>query len=186
MWRSREGNYRWIYILIGMIFIMVAVVLIVLFFLQGNEKIVSKGDDVEAAESITCSNDDYFYPFFRYNNSREGSVKISVVFNDGKLDSVNLVARLYYDGAEIIEKSRVENHIAMNNNFYENSMDADSLGAHFSALDDSMQMTLYAKAKQLNGVNAKYFLIDSAGGYTKEMLVDNYNKQGLNCVIREN
>ena len=185
MEREREDNRRWICTLGGIICIVVALVLIALFLIQGNKKITNTGGDVTRTESMTCSADGLLYPFFKYDNAKRKTLKINIVLNDNKLDTISLVTNLYYDSAEQIEQSSAENHAAMNLSFYANSLVADSFDAHFSSLEDAMQMTLYAKAKDLNGVNAKYFLIETVSGYTKGTLENNYTNQGLSCVIKE-
>lgn len=182
---SNRGNQKWVYALMGIICMVVTLVLVALFLMQGNKKVTNTGGDVMATESMTCSSDEVIYPVFTYDNSKKKSLKVNIVLNDNKLDTISLIAKLYYDDAKEIEQSSAENHAAMNRSFYADSMSADSFEANYSYLEDAMQMTLYAKAKELNGMNAKYFLIETISGYTKEALKNNYNKQGLSCLIKE-
>ena len=183
MEKNRKSDYRWIYALIVVGCVVVAVVLIILFLLQGNIKTTSNSE-VEVSESVACEGEGIFYPFFRYDNSKNKSIKINVVFNGDKFETINLIYKLDYDDAEQIEQSNAENHAAMNKSFADDSLGVDSFGAHYSNLDDGAQMTLYAKAKELNGVTAKYFLLDGVTNYTRETLTKKYNSQGLDCVIK--
>ena len=180
-----KENQKWTYILMAVICLIIILVPIILLLLQGNREITNSDGEVSVIESMTCSNDGIIYPFFKYDNSTKKSLKINVVLKDNKLDTINLVAKLYYGDKEQIKQSSAENHIALNESFYADSMDTDSFNANFSYLNDAMQMTLYAEAKDLNGMNAKYFLIETTSGYTKDVLKKDFNKKGLNCILKE-
>ena len=183
MEEGKKQNREWIYVLIGMICIIVTVVSIVLFLLQGTVKTVSRSE-IEVSESVVCEGEGLFYPLFRYDNSKGKSIKINVVFDEDRFETISLVYKLDYDNTEQSKQSSVENHAAMNKSFYEDSMEADSLDVRYSNLGDAMQMTLYAEAKQLNGVTAKYFLLDGVTNYTRDTITRKYNSQGLDCVIK--
>ena len=179
----RKENREWVYVLIGIICIIITVVAIILFLLQGNTKTVSRGE-VEISESVTCEGKGIVYPIFKYDGSKEKSIKINVLFDGEKLEKISLVYQLKYDDSKQIEQSSAENHAAMNKSFEADSLGADALGVRYSNLSDAMQMTLYAEAKALNGVTAKYFLLDGLNSYTKENITKKYNNQGLDCVIK--
>ena len=183
MERNNKQNREWIHVLIGIIRIIITVVSVVLFLLQGSTKTVSTGE-VEIAESVTCNGEGIFYPIFKYDNSESKSIKINAMFDGDKFETISLVYKLNYNNSEQIKQSTTENHIAMNKSFDADSLSADSFDTHFSNLADAAQMTLYAEAKELNGVTAKYFLLDGVTNYTKDTMTKKYNSQGLDCVIK--
>lgn len=181
----KEGkkNRRWIYILIGLICFFVMIVFIILFLLQGNTKTTSRSE-VEVSETIICESEGIVYPIFKYDNSKHKTILIKVLFNDGKFETINMVYKLDYDDIEQVKQSNNENHAAMNKSFAADSLGPDSFMAHYSNLENAAQMTLYAEAKELNGVTAKYFLLDGVTNYTKDSITKKYNNQGMDCVIK--
>ena len=184
MENKSKKDHGWIYVLIGLICVIVSIVSIILFLLQGDTKTTS-GGKIEVSETITCEGDGIFYPLFKYDNSKRKTILIKALFNDDKFETINLVYKLDYDNIEQAKQSNNENHAAMNKSFAADSLSADSFEAHYSDLKDGAQMALYAKAKELNGVTAKYFLLDGVTNYTKDNLTKKYNDQGLNCIIKD-
>ncbi|MBO7718370.1 hypothetical protein J6S37_02655 [Candidatus Saccharibacteria bacterium] len=182
---NKTGSNRWIYVLAVFLGTVIIFVLIAFFLMNGSGKIINTEGDISVTESMVCSENGIIYPFFTYDNSNSKNIKINVVFKDDKLDTISLIASLYYSTAEQIKQSSASNHAALYESFYADSMSADLFDMHFSTLDDAMQMTLYTDAKKLNGMNSKYFLIDSVSGFTKEKLKKEFNSHGLNCVIKE-
>jgi len=181
----KKSDYKWICLIFGFVFIVVALILAVLFLMKGSKTFTDDGVDYSMVESITCSNEEMIYPFFKYDNAKTRTIKINMILENNKMDKISLIVNLYYDDVKQIEHSSVENHAAMEQYFYEDSMNASAFDINFSSLDDAVQMVLNARAKDLNGINAKYFLIESVAGYTKETLIKNYNNQGFSCVIKE-
>ena len=179
----RKESREWIYVLIGIICIIVTVVSIVLFLLQGSTKTITSGE-VEVSESVACEVEGISYPFFKYDGSKSKSIKVNIMFDGDKFETINLIYRLDYDSTEQVEHSNNENHAAMNFSFEADSLGVDYFDAHYSNLGDTAQMTLYAGARELNGVTAKYFLLDGVTNYTRDTITKKYNSQGLNCVIK--
>ena len=184
MEQSQKQNREWIFVLIGIICIIVAVIAVILFLLQGNIRTEGSGE-VEMTESVVCEGEGVSYPLFRHDSSNSRTMQISVLLGDDKIDTINLVYKLDYNSFDESKQSSAENHADMNRSFSEDSMGPDSLGATYSSFDDGMQITLYAKAKELNGVTAKYFLLDGVNSYTKDNIVKKYNGLGLNCEIKD-
>lgn len=185
--RSRKKkDKKWILILLGIICIVIAFVLLILFLLQGNTKTISEGGSIEPTEAITCTSDEVVYPFFKSNDAKSRSMKINAIFDNDKLDIITLTYKLEYDDAKQAEQSSAENHAALNTSFYDDSMSADSFDAHFSVLKNSMQLSLHAEAKEITGTTAKYFLIDNvSGNHKKESLTKILNSKGLDCIINQ-
>ena len=184
MKNNNRSNRGMSYGVLGAALVVISLVSILLFLMNGNKTIISDAGDMAVVDSMSCENQEILYPFFKYDHANTKSIKINMIFSDKKLDKITLTSRLYYNSEERIKQSSDENHAAMNLSFNANGMGADSFNALFSNLKDAMQMTLYAHAKDLKTTNDKFFLIESAGGYTMELLEENYNRQGFNCVIK--
>lgn len=180
--KDKKANRNWIYLLIFSICIVVSVVLVILFLLNGSSKIEGVGE-IETTESVVCEGDNISYPLFDEDDATKKTIKINILTNHKKLDTISLIYSMKYASNEAAEKSSVNNHIALNRSFTDSSLGADSFDARFMNHDKEMQMTLYADAKKINGVSAKYFLIDSTKDMTINTLTKNYNSQGLDCVI---
>lgn len=183
---KEKKNHSWIFVFIGVILILSAIALIILFLLNGSSKSIFGGSNVDVSDSLVCSSDEVSYPFFAYDNSKSKSMKINATFNDDKLDTIFLTYVLEYDDSEQADKSSTENHIALNKQFYDNSLNTDSFDAHFSAINNTMQMSLYAKAKEINDTSSKFFMLeDSNGSNKKELIVKSLNNHGLSCIVKQ-
>lgn len=180
---KEDKNKNWIYLFVGVICIVVVVVLVVLLFLQGDTKITGEGE-VTMSESISCEAEDFWYPFFTYDNSNSKSIKINILFDDNeKMETISIVYRLGYDDEMLAKESKAINHAAMGKLFEADSIMVDSFESRYSDMGDAMQMDMYARAKEINGVTAKYFLLNGSNNYNRDTLTKNYNDKGLNCVI---
>ena len=178
---KNENTRKVAYAIAGVLFVVIAIVLVILFLLNGS---VTKGDssrtDIET-ESLSCESGDVEYPFFSFDESNKKSLKINMIFGEKRLDSLSLVYRLYYDDSDKISGSVAVNHADMNKSFNEDGLPVDVFGATYATLDDSMQMTLNASRKQINGATAKYFLLDEVTNYSKDNLKEHYESKGFKC-----
>ena len=181
MSEEKKGDKKWLYYLIGIICFIVVSVTTIMLLLQGNTTI-SGGGEVLTPESLTCKAEGLWYPFFSYDNSNNKSIKLNILLDDkGKLNTISLEYRLKYDSSELIDKSKAANHAALNLSFGNNSLSPDSFEARFSNMGDVMQLDMYAKVGEINGVTAQYFLINGTNDLKRDTLTKNYNNQGLNC-----
>lgn len=182
----KKKDKKWILILLGIICIVIAFVLLIIFLLQGNTKTISEGGSIEPTEAITCTSDEVIYPFFKSNDAKSRSMKINAIFDNDKLDIITLTYKLEYDDAKQAEQSSAENHASLNTQFAEDSLGADALDTHFSLLKNAMQLSLHADAKEVTGITSKYFLIDnSSGNHKKDSLTKMFNSKGLDCIINQ-
>ena len=172
-------------LLFGLCLVLVAIVLVILLFLNGNTTIENADSDVTSTTALSCDSSKVVYPFFSYDNSKKKELKINVLFVNNKIDSISLIYNLYYGTQEEIAKSETLNHAEMNQSFVAKSLGPDAFGANYSKLNDSMQMTLNAEGRELNELSGKFFLLEKAGSsYDKDSLSKLYNSKGLNCTIR--
>ncbi len=181
--KSKENNTtkKIIYAILGVLLIVVAVVLVILFLLRGNTTISDSTRTDIVTESLSCEANDVEYPIFTFDKSDKKSFKINMVFGEKKLDTLSLIYRLYYSNTDDITESEVTNHIAMNESFADDGLQPNSFGAVFATLNDSMQMTLNAVKKQINGSSAKYFLLEEVANYSKDNLKKHYESKGFEC-----
>lgn len=183
---KKKGIHNWILVLIGIICIVTTFVLLIIFLLQGNTTISDEGGDVDITESITCSSDDFTYPFFKHNEANGSSIKINAIFDDSKLDTISLTYKLEYDEEEQAKQVSAINHASLNGHFKDDSLGADALGAHYSVTKGTMQLNLHAEASDITGITSKYFMIDNtSGNHSKDTLIKMFNNKGLNCIINQ-
>lgn len=171
-----------VFVAIGMFLVIVAVVLLLAFFLRGQTTVSGENPDVKSTISLNCVSDDYKYDFFPYDNSDNKNLKIDIIFENEKVSSASLVYMLYYQNVESITESDAENHASMNINFSKDGLEADALNANFSKLSDGLKMSLYANIEDINDVTSKYFLLDYFDkGYTIKNIQRIYESKGLIC-----
>lgn len=182
--KNNKSKNRWIFFLVGILCIVVAIVLLILYFMQGKITITDHGGEIETTESITCISNKVAYPYFKEDDAKKKDLKINAIFNDSKLDTITLTYQLDYDDEVQAEQASAEHHAELNKKFYEDSMNADALGTHFSVIKGTMQLSLRAESKEITGVTSKYFLIDNtSGNHKKDSLVKIFSNKGLNCTI---
>lgn len=171
-----------VFVAAGMFLVIVAVVLLLAFFLRGQTTVSGENPDVKSTISLNCVSDDYRYDFSPYDNSDNKNLKIDIIFENEKVSSASLVYMLYYQNAENITESDAENHASMNINFSKDGLEADALNANFSKLSDGLKMSLYANIEDINDVTSKYFLLDYFDkGYTIKNIQRIYESKGLIC-----
>lgn len=171
-----------VFVAAGMFLVIVAVVLLLAFFLRGQTTVSGENPDVKSTISLNCVSNDYKYDFFPYDNSDNKNLKIDIIFENEKASSASLVYMLYYQNAENITESDAENHASMNINFSKDGLEADALNANFSKLSDGLKMSLYANIEDINDVTSKYFLLDYFDrGYTIKNIQRIYESKGLIC-----
>lgn len=168
------------------VFVVLMAIVIMVSTMQDQVDYTNDGGMVETTRSISCESEENVYPFFRNDGAKSRNMKIKAVFSDDKLDKVSLIYRLKYDGEKTIEQMATKYDIVMNEAFDEDGLGGDALGASYSRLEDAVQMNLYAEANLINGITAKYFLLEGLSGhYSIDSLAENYNKMGFSCIINE-
>lgn len=179
--KGNDTTKKITYSIMGVLLIVVAAVLVILFLLNGNTTISDSTRTDIVTDSLSCEASGVEYPIFTIDKSDKKNFKINMLFSDKKLDSLSLIYRLYYSNDDDISNSEVTNHIDMNKSFDDNGLSPDSFGAVYAILDDSMQMTLNASRKQINGSTAKYFLLEDVVNYSEDNLKNHYESKGFKC-----
>lgn len=174
--------------IIGIILIIVALVVLTVVLItsmRGETKTFGQNPANIAGQSLTCESDTIRYSIAEYDDSKAKNLKITANFYDDKLNSISLAYTLYYDDAKQITASETFNHADMNTSFSKNSLSTDAFNAHYSKLEDSMKMTLYATKDDLTVPAVKYFMIDAhAEDDLPNKLSEfqrNYETQGFIC-----
>ena len=168
----------------GLALVVIAVVLLILFFINGETSISGKFPDPDDMISTTCRSGTIAYPYFKIDGSDRKELDIKIVSDNEKVDTISLVYRLYYSSEAAIIESRDVNHFAMNKAFEVVDMEADSLGATYSKLTDNFRFNLFAKAIKINDITKKFFLLDDVGregGLDYEEVRKTYIEQGFEC-----
>ena len=185
--RSHKKSARnWILILIGVILVATAAVLSVLSLLNGSTTTTNTGANIETTKSITCESNDIPYPPAAKINPPNQSIKINATFDNNKLDTISLTYRIKYPDESTAKQSTTNLHIAINQNFQEDSLGTDALNAKYSTIENTTQLSLYAKSKSITGMSAKYFLLDTTSDiFKQDHLTKIYSDKGLNCIVNK-
>lgn len=183
-YRHGEASQRFVLIVAGIGLIILAVILLILFLLQGDTKYSEGEGSASVTASITCTDQDAVYPFRTAPGG--GVMKIHAIIDDDKMKTVSLVYRLYYDDHSVIEGQTTRLNADMNRAFHESGLGADALNVTYSSFDDSVQMTLYAHDEDINNNTAKFFLLeDASGDYKKDEIMRIYDEKGFDCILDE-
>lgn len=182
---NKTGMSVWL-VVVGILCACIAVVCLVIFLLHGETTTTGGYNEGGAQESLTCTSNEVPYPLFEYDESTGKKMEITALFKDGDLDSISLVYKLDYEDEEKVKKSEAINHVALNNSFHDNGLEADALNATYSKLSDGMQLSLYAEGSNLNAKTLKYFLLKNMFNkpYSRDKITKTYTSQGLNCEAR--
>ena len=179
-----KTSHKLVYV--GIALICIALVLIIMFGLQGETKISGNFPNPEKTSSLHCEVVGHSYPFFTYDNSKKRTIEVDAVFTGNNLDMVALVYTLNYDDEDTIKESEAVNHAAMNKHFAEDNLGHDLFGSTYTVLSDGVKYNISAKADEIkSSEEAKYFLLDGTGSentsYTIDSMEKIYRQKGLKC-----
>lgn len=180
--KKRKATHAMYYAGIGLV--VVAVVIAIIFLLQGETKTYGEFPDPEKSASLNCEVVGYSYPFFTYDNARKRTTEINAILDGDILKKITLTYTLSYDDAGVITKSEAENHAAMNKQFAEDKLGHDLFGSSYAKLNDGLKYTITTDADGIyNHGGAKYFLIEGAGDapYSGETMKRVYQQKGFKC-----
>ena len=156
--KKRVKSRGWL-MLASVILIFVAIVIFLIAALNGKTVVTGEFDGNKVTETLVCESERVNYPFFKYDNSNSKSLKINAIFEDEKIGSISLFYKLNYSNEEMAKKSESVNHAAMSESFASDGMKFDDLNSKYSFLDNSLQMSLYAKNSELNEKSLRYFML---------------------------
>lgn len=177
---NKKMNKNWL-LLVGVILVIGIVVLLLWFLMRGEIKTAGDWPEDETTESLSCVVEKLTYKFFKSNNIID-NIRINVVFNNNKINSISLVTKTTYPDNDTTRAISDGHEGDMNLSFYDNGMDSYSLGATYSVDNNFAQISLYATSSELNDVSIQYFMLD-----TLPKNIDEYKKayanQGFTCEI---
>jgi hypothetical protein len=145
---------------VGISFVVLIVVAVILFMMQGKTTIVGDTPGAEKSKAITCTIENAVYPFFEYTEADKKLTTVKVIFTKDNVDSISLTYRMSYEDEEALKRSEALNHSAMNNSFG-SLLGPDALRVSYSTANKVFQMTLYATKSELNENSRKYFLMEA-------------------------
>lgn len=182
---SRNQKSSWL-MLLGSILVIVALILVIWFFLRGKTTISGSTPGISKDNSMSCTISDQEYPFFRDNNAEKTETKIIALFDDANFKSISLLYTLYFNNNEQVKNSEANNHAAMNIHYGEDGLLADALYSAYSMQEKKLTFSISAGTNDFNTTTSKYFL---ASGYGRNVnfdtLLHNYVRQGFNCTANE-
>ena len=181
----KEKNER-VKLWTGLVFlfaILLLTIATIVFLTEGKSTIINQENIVENSKALTCEKSDVQYPLLTEDIGK-GTLKINFVFKNDRLSIVSLVYKVHYDDVSQIERNEVKTRIQMTENFSKDGLGSEALGVVFSALENALQLSLYANANEINGVTAKYFLLDDLNDlYKQKTMRDFYTEKGFDCQI---
>ena len=182
--KSIKSNRFWVLVW-GIFFAIIAFLIFASLFSQRQEK---TGENSEAVHisSLTCTADDYLYPFLVFDNANKKDFRIVVSFEGEKIKSASLQQMLYYDDSDLIKQSEGENRAAMNMSFSENGLDPDALDANYAKLKDGIKISFYGSFERDGKTGMKYFLLDESKEYNINSAKQSYEALGMNCESKTN
>ena len=185
---SKDENKQ-VYIKIGIVFIIMALVLISAFImsnlLNGTTTISGQYPGSIKTYSLTCNSSTLDYPIFKVIDTNKKETKIIAIFNNGNmLQRVSLFYTLSYNDTKMAEYSRDNNHAAQNLSYAERELGPDTFSASYFINNGDFQFNISADSEEINQNTNKYFLLDSisSNDYTREKVEESYINQGFNCI----
>ena len=183
---KKKKKSSWM-VTVGIVLLLVATMAFVLFLMNGQTTLMGEFEGKKISETLVCEQEGISYPIFNYDYADSRSLKINVVFESQKLSSISLIYKLDYSTEEAMRQSESLNHAAMNLSFYDDGLGADALNAKYSFLDNSLQMSIYAKRSDLSQKVLKYFMLGEIYDLNKmdeKKITEIYIDAGLDCVAK--
>lgn len=179
--KKKKSVPTWpIVIMIMVALVLVATVLIIQ--MQGTTTTSGSFPEPESTESITCTNDSEVMSIFDASGATSKKTRVVAIFEKGKLDHISVTYSLSYDSVGAIKDSSNINQNKINLATQNEGLGADIFNLHFSKLSSSLEITMYAEAKDISNVSAKYLMLDQASGsYSETNIKKIYTSQGFKC-----
>ncbi len=163
---------------------------LIITLMNGETKTTGQNPSSINGAALICKSTAITYPITTYDNSINKDLKVIINSYSDKVDAISLTYELFYDNSQQVAASEARNHADMNISFGKDKLSADAFNAHYSKMENSMKMTLYAKAGEITSVGAKYFLIDAHSDEdlpnTLQEYQNNYKMQGFSCTTNNN
>ncbi len=184
--RGKNNKASKIWVMVCSVIAVSAVTLLIIT-LFGRRVTIAGGDEPQVIKmtSMTCTIENYLYPFFTYDDSDRKELKIVTMFSDDGLTKVSLQQMLYYDDTNKIAQSSAANHAAMNNSFGKDGLKADALGASYAELDFGLRFGLYEIREKINEEAAQYFLLNRLNDLSYDTVKSNYENIGMKCIDKD-
>lgn len=165
---------------VGLSLIFVAVILLILYFLHGETTIEKGYLGIDGSDAFSCSANDVDYFFTDSPQSFGNTVTINAIFLNDELRNIFIIYSLLY--AEEIDSLHGTSRlgIAMDKEFGKNSINPDNFNATYSTHDKRAQMTMYAKADEINTITGKYFMTNGIAK-TYQVMLNEYINAGFEC-----
>ena len=176
-------NKQWL-ILIGFSLLIIAIILILWFFLHGEIKTTGTWNGTETSKSISCIANDIPYPLYGDDNPTGSQTKINIIFNGDRPTSISLVRVATYPDSETARRHSATHSFTITDNIAKAGIKDNAITTNLDYENNSAQMTLYTTGSNINNKSAKFFLLNSLpnkiGDYTKK-----YTEQGFLCETTE-
>lgn len=173
---------RNVLILVGSLLIILAIGLMIWFFMHGETTVSGNFPGKETSKTLVCKKDNVDYPFFVYDESSQKETKVDIIFSDNEVKTISLKHILHYDSENKISASEARNHAAMNKSFGQDGLGADALGISYTIGANKFAISLFINGDKLSSVTNKYFMAD---GLSRKSSVEDYKKHyvsnGYSC-----
>ena len=179
---KNKSKNRSIYI--AGILIAIAIVTILLFFINGRATLVKKNNLGPTEHFLACTTEKIAYPYFTYDNSVKKKININVTFLDDNLSSISLVYDLTYANEQEAKDSELKNHIDFEIALQNEGLTYASVNSDHQVMDEIYQLTLYNSANEINNKTAKYYFLEELNqedDYTIDDVAKAITAKGLDC-----
>lgn len=182
---SNVKSSKFYYFIFGITLILLAFFLFILFLLNGETKYTDSDPTAEVTKSVTCSSKNVSYPFFTVQNADSRNLEIIVIFDEkDTIDTISLSYSLSFGNPSEADSASTSNSISFSKAISDDNLPTDYFDDIFSTVDSNSIFRIMTGNKKLNGIVAKYFLLDEASFRSSiKTIVAEYNKKGLDCVI---
>lgn len=157
------------------------------FLMRGTVTKEGSNPDPVSADAINCVNDELRYPYIekKYGEIFH-TIKVDMIFESGEISTIGLSYDTEYENEkqaeEALEMVTSEFNITMNKmgidkNFISN--------VKFTKNNNHIITNIYTHKAEMTQNNKKLLLIDDGSETkSKDYLVQNYEKQGFSCQVR--
>lgn len=179
--KRMSKNKASILIISGVVLIVIAIVLILNFFMRGETTVSGNFPDPEVSESISCELNSADDTILDLTDVTRASTKVNAVFVKKQLSSISLTYSLYYNSEEKINTSEAKNHANFNLSSQENGLGANIFNLHFTKLKDRLEIRMYAESKDITDKSSEYLLLRNTSNLSQSAVEKNYTDKGFKC-----
>ena len=171
---------------LGTALILMSIILLVLFFVNGQIVFTEDTPYPYQVHAIRCESRQAEYSYIVYDESIAHDTIIDIIYSNDKISNIATKQILYYPTLESVKYNEAKNHASINKFFNRYGLRADSLDTAYSMQDDRLIITSYMDDSDINEIDMYFFELNEPieSDMPAERLKQTFENIGFYCEVQ--